>query len=62
MIAQFWEDVAVQVQPAPLEDEKFLVWLAAPTHSSGEYGDFASMTLETARKLRDRLDAALKGL
>jgi hypothetical protein len=28
MIAQYWEDVAALVRPAPLEDDGVLVWLA----------------------------------
>lgn len=62
MIAQYWEDVAVVVRPAPQEDDGALVWLAAPTTPSGEYGEMASMSLATARKLRDQLNAALGGL
>jgi hypothetical protein len=59
---KFWEDVAVAVQSAPLEDEKVLVVLAAPTLPDGSMGDVISMTAETARNLRNRLDAALRGL
>jgi hypothetical protein len=59
---KFWEDVAVAVQSAPLEDEKILVVLAAPTLPDGSMGDVISMTAETARNLRNRLDAALRGL
>lgn len=62
MIAQFWEDVAVIVREASLEDDGLLVWLAAPTTPDGQHGDMVSMNVETARRLRDRLNAALNGL
>jgi hypothetical protein len=62
MIMMFWEDAAVTVQSAPLEDEKVLVLIAAPTLPDGSMGDLISMTAETARNLRNRLDAALRGL
>jgi hypothetical protein len=61
VIAQYWEDVAALVRPAPLEDDGVLVWLAAPTTPDGEFGEMASMSLATARNLRDRLNAALNG-
>jgi hypothetical protein len=62
MIAQYWEDAAATVRPAPLEDEGVLVWVAAPTTADGQHGDMASMSLATARKLRDQLNAVLNGL
>ncbi|CAA07145.1 gp21 [Lomovskayavirus C31] len=61
MIANFWEDASAVIRRAPLEDESALMWLAGPTLPDGSAGEMVSMTLETARKLRDRLNAQLAG-
>jgi hypothetical protein len=62
MIANFWEDAAAVLREAPLEDDGFLMWLAGPTLPDGSMGEMISMKVETARKLRDRLSAALDGM
>lgn len=62
MIANFWEDAHAVLRPAPLEDDGFLMWLAGPTLPDGSAGEMISMNVETARKLRDRLSAALEGM
>jgi uncharacterized protein (DUF3820 family) len=62
MIAQFLYKAAILVRPAPLEDDGRLVWLAGTTLPDGSMGELMTMKVETAKQLRDQLNAALMGL